>query len=244
VGAAVPALRALLASALSRAAPLLDLLYPPRCTACDALGPERFCRACAETLLPAPAGCPVCGVPLDEALLPALRPRRCGPCRAQAPPFALARAPFLHGGALAEAIHGLKYRGLAELARPLGVLFEAVELPRADLVCPLPLHSQKLRVRGYDQAALLAAEAGRRFRLPVAHLLVRTRATSSQVALGREQRAANLRGAFTAAASVEGLRVCLIDDVLTTGATAAEGARALLRAGAARVEVRTLSRAP
>ncbi len=224
--------------------PLLDLLYPPRCAACDDLGPEPFCTSCADSLVPSPVGCPLCGVPLDDALLPALRPRRCGPCRESAPPFALARAPFLHGGALAEAIYALKYRDRPEVARPLGVLFEAVEPPRADVVCPIPLHPQRLRTRGYDQAALLANHAARRFGLPLAHLLIRTRPTPAQVSLGRADRARNLRGAFTTVATVTGLRICLIDDVLTTGATAAESARALLRAGAARVEVRTLSRAP
>ena len=177
---------------------LLSLLFPARCAACDALGAEPFCDGCAETLVATPAGCPVCGAPLDEALMPALKPRRCGPCRAHAPPFVSARAPFLHGGALAEAIHALKYEKRAELARPLGALFEAVERPRVDLICPLPLHPDRLRRRGYDQVALLAHEAGRRFGLPVEHVLERARATAPQVGRDRKSRSKNVHGAFRA----------------------------------------------
>jgi ComF family protein len=176
--------------------------------------------------------------------MPALRPRRCGACRSRAPMFVLARAPFLHGGALAEAIHALKYEGREELARPLGMLFEAVERPRVDLICPLPLHPARLVRRGYDQAALLAREAARRFALPFAHLLERARATPPQVGRDRPARARNVRGAFRALKGVQGRAICLIDDVLTTGATAGEAARALYEGGARRVEVRTLSRAP
>ena len=194
--------------------------------------------------MPVPPGCPVCGEPGDEALLPLLRPRRCRPCRERAPPFATARAPYLHGGALCEAIHRLKYGGAEELARPLAMLFEGCEPPRAQVVAHIPLHPARLRARGYDQAALLARELARRLGLPARALLDRVRPTRPQVGLDRTRREANVGGAFRARRAAAGLRVCLVDDVLTTGATAAAAARALLAAGAARVEVRTLSRAP
>ncbi len=219
------------------------LLFPERCGACEALCDGPFCAPCSETLLPVPAGCPLCGEPGDEALLPALRPRRCARCRKDPPPYARAQAPFLHGGALSEAIHRLKYEGREELARPLGALFAGCDPPRADVVSPIPLHASRLRERGYDQAALLAREAGRRFGLPMRSLLVRVRPTRQQVGLDRARRDQNVRTAFRALRGAAGLRVCLVDDVLTTGATAAEAARALLFAGAIRVEVRTLARA-
>jgi ComF family protein len=194
--------------------------------------------------VPLPAGCPVCGVPQDEALLPALRPRRCPHCRAHAPRFAFASAAYLHGGALAEAIHRLKYERREDLGPALAVLFEACPAPESDLLVPIPLHPRRLRQRGYDQARLLAGGAAKRFGLPVAPLLRRVRETGQQVGRDRTSRESGVRGAFAPDGKVEGLRICLVDDVLTTGATASAAAGALLDGGAARVEVRTLARAP
>jgi ComF family protein len=222
----------------------LDLIFPARCGSCDAPGEAPFCGVCADTLLPLPPGCPVCAAPEDEALLPLLRPRRCAHCRERAPAFVLAAAPYLHGGALAEAIHRLKYERREDLGPSLAVLFEACAVPKSDLLVPIPLHPSRLRERGYDQARLLADGAAKRWRLPVAALLLRIRPTGQQVGRDRAARERNVRGAFAAGGSVLGLRICLIDDVLTTGATASAAAEALLGAGAARVEVRTLARAP
>src|SRR5256714_13828771 len=161
------------------------LLFPDRCGACEALCDGPFCAPCAETLLPVAAGCPLCGEPGDEALLPALRPRRCARCRKDPPPYAPAQAAFLHGGALAQAIHRLQYEGREELARPLGALFAGCEPPRADVVTPIPLHAARLRERGHDQAALPAREAGRRFGPPARGLPVRVRPPRHQGGLGR-----------------------------------------------------------
>jgi len=186
----------------------------------------------------------VCGVPQDESLLPALKPRRCPHCRAHPPRFALASAPYLHGGALADAIHRLKYEKREDLGAVLAMLFEACAVPQSDVLVPIPLHPHRLRQRGYDQARLLADGAAKRFRLPVAPLLRRVRETGQQVGRDRTSRERSVRGAFAPAGEVLGARICLIDDVLTTGATASAAADALLIAGAARVEVRTLARAP
>ena len=122
------------------------------------------------------------------------------------------------------------------------MLFAACEAPRAEVLVPIPLHGKRLRERGFDQARLLARAASRQFGLPVAALLVRRRATGQQVGRDRAGRMANVRGAFDARGAVKGRRICLIDDVLTTGATAGAAAEALLWAGASRVEVRTLAR--
>lgn len=222
----------------------LDWVFPLRCASCDAPGESPFCGVCAETLIALPPGCPVCGAPADDEVLAALRPRRCLHCRQRAPPFAQASAPYLHGGALAEAIHRLKYERREDLARPLGLLFEACARPRADVLAPVPLHLSRLRERGFDQAALLASEAGKRFALPVEHLLLRVRPTGQQVGRDRVARERNVRDAFAVRGHVMARRICLLDDVLTTGATASAAAQALLAAGAARVEVRTLARAP
>lgn len=219
------------------------LLWPPRCAACDAAGEEPFCPSCAESLLESPPGCPVCGDPQDAALLPEVVPRRCARCADRAPPFARARAPYLYWGALAEGIEAFKYRGREELAWPLSALLVAAGAPRVDALVPVPLHPRRLRERGYDQAWLLARAAGERLGLPVRALLERRVATRPQVGLDRAGRARNVAGAFSAAPGARGLSLCLVDDVFTTGATAGEAARALLLAGARRVEVRTLARA-
>jgi ComF family protein len=219
------------------------LLFPDRCASCDALCDGPFCAPCADTLMPVPVGCPLCGEPGDEALLPTLRPRRCARCRAAPPPYARAEAPYLLGGALADAVHRFKYEGREELARGLSTLFAGCQWPRADVVAPIPLHPKRLRQRGYDQAFLLAREAARHWALPTRPLLRRVRATPQQVGSDRTRREENVRGAFRALPAAAERRICLVDDVLTTGATAAEAARVLLLAGAIRVEIRTLARA-
>lgn len=228
---------------------LFELLYPPRCAACAAFLPEgargAFCGACAAALEPMPAwACPRCA----ELLRPTIH-GRCPACARRRPAFDGARAGWLYGGPLLEAVHALKYGRAAWLARPLGrMLAEAVPLDpaRVDLVVPVPLHPRRLRDRGFDQAERLAVEVARRLGRPLRpEVLRRVRSTPPQAARDRAGRAANVAGAFRArrAAALRGRRVLLVDDVLTTGATASAAARALRDAGAARVEVLVLARA-
>jgi ComF family protein len=155
---------------------------------------------------------------------------------------------------LRELIHLLKYEQVKPAAEVLGrMLAEAVGdlAPEfgsdAPLVVPVPLHATKLRQRGFNQAELIARAmvrsqpAGSRLRV-APELLVRKRATDSQVGYTRQQRLANLRGAFAASAEVKGKSVLLLDDVFTTGTTAAECTRVLRRAGAEKVWVTTVAR--
>jgi ComF family protein len=218
-------------------AALLDLLYPPRCAACGEPG-EPFCAPCADALLPPGQGCPRCGRPG--------RATACGACLAGPPAFEAVQAGGLYGGPLADAIHALKYGDRPALARPLGRwLASRVRLPPGALVVAVPLGRRRRLARGYDQAGRLAeqvARAGGATCLQGA--LRRVRETPPQVGRSRATRAANVAGAFAAdPRRVAGRELVLVDDVVTTGATADAAARALLAAGASRVTVVALARA-
>jgi ComF family protein len=198
-------------------------------------------------LYPLGAACPVCAVPGAAPIV-------CARCRLSPPPWRALRVAWRYGGELATAIRRFKWgaRGRAgrpELARPLArLVVPAVLGVDADLVVPVPLHPSRLRERGFAQALALAEHARRFARLaaPLAHdLLVRHRPTAEQAGLVRAARIANVAGAFavTDAARLRGRHVLLIDDVVTTGATAAACTRVLRRAGARAVTVAALARA-
>ena len=224
---------------------LLSLLFPARCLACSALeaGVRDFCVACAETVEPVPPGCLLCAEPGDFAA------QCCPRCARHPPPFSRAVAAFTHGGAVSRAIHAFKYEDRPDLAGPLARLWltESAELLRdaPAHVCGIPLHRGRFRERRYDQAQLLAGtlahETGRRF---VPRALTRERATERQVGRSEAEREENVRDAFRAEARrVQGRAFLLVDDVLTTGATARAAARALREAGATDVQILTLARA-
>lgn len=221
---------------------LLDLLFPPRCAGCRALvaGDEPFCPPCRETFAELPAAhCPTCGEPDVEG--------PCAHCQAEPPAFERACAPFLHGGALADAIHRLKYEDRPHLAAPLSSLLApaiAADLAWCDLIAPVSLHAARLRSRGYDQALLLARSLAVGANRPVeARAVRRVRATTPQVGKDRAQRRENVAGAFAGSPQLAGKKVLLIDDVLTTGATAHAAAQACREAGAIAVRVAALARA-
>jgi ComF family protein len=231
---------------LSLLGDVLDVVFPERCLACDlVLGEPRafFCVGCAHEVEELPA------VACARCHEPGAHPKGlCKRCRARAPRFSRAFAPLEHAGAVARAVQRFKYEGHPELARPLGALLVArsTEFLRGapEAVVPLPLHAARYRERGYDQTALLAVEVAKLTRRALRDdALARARATSRQVGHTDEERAANVAGAFAASPGVAGLRLLLLDDVLTTGATANEAARALLEAGAVQAQVLTLARA-
>lgn len=233
---------------------VLGILFPPRCSLCgEALAPSRrilLCDRCWESL---PAirqpYCPRCGKWIaGNAPVPCDTP--CGDCRLREPPFGICRSAGRYEGPLKECVHRFKFGGARELGAALGAFmaeFLRRELPGEsyDGCVPVPASRRGLRERGFDQALDLARELGKRAGIPVERgMLARTGARPSQTALSRAERILNARGAFAARSGgpAAGRRLLLIDDVYTTGATADACVRALLGAGAARVDVLTLAR--
>ncbi len=227
---------------------LLDLVLPPRCPGCrQIVGVDRsFCLDCWSQLvfITAPQ-CACCGDPFDhDRGAGAL----CGPCLAAPPRFTAARAALVYDGPAREVLLGFKHADRQHLARVM-----APHLVRAggdlltpdSLLVPVPLHWTRLWRRGFNQSALLARAVAQRVGATLAvDALMRVRATQLSKGLGRTARAANVRGAFRVHRRdlIKGRNVVLIDDVLTTGATADACARHLRRAGARSVTVLTWAR--
>jgi ComF family protein len=227
----------------------LDTLYPPICLACRAATSEAgaLCSSCwrAMRFIERPF-CDRLGTPFEHDLGEGLL----SPQAVTDPPvFQRARAVArFEDGPARRLVHRLKYADRAELAAPMGAWMAragADVLAEADAITPVPLHARRLWTRRFNQAAALGREIARRAGKPFEPaLLRRIKATRSQVGLSREQRVQNMQGAFRAApaASVQGRRIALVDDVLTSGATANAAARALLRAGAAQVDLIVFAR--
>lgn len=221
----------------------LDLLFPPQCVVCGRL--ERWlCPECLAhiPLLDAPL-CPRCGRLWDGEGL-------CRACTEQPLTLSRIRAAVLFApGPVQDSLHALKYRGAADLAIALSALLLTAWERYAfdsDLLIPVPLHPRRERWRGYNQAALLALNLGARLQRPVApRALQRVRYTPSQTRLNREERRKNVAEAFALkpGLDVSGLRITLIDDVATTGATLDACAHVLVAHGAIDVTALTVARA-
>lgn len=223
---------------------IVSLLYPTDavCIACGALRVDAvhhsLCRACEEALSPLPGPfCPRCGAP--GWAMP------CPDCLVRREALDGRASPYGYDGTARLLVRALKYGYVEAAANALADGICAV-LPSGahDAIVPIPLHPKRERLRGFNQARILAAAVSARCGLPMLDALVRTRPTKTQTHLTRSGRKANVSGAFSVKADVLGRSLLLLDDVVTTGATANACAEALKASGATRVSLATAARAP
>jgi len=231
---------------------LLDFLFPPLCHICRSFirdaGEIHICQICRDRLpLAMSPHCTICGIPFVGAGGDHI----CGHCLLHPPQYDCARAALLHEGVARDMIHAFKYQYKTHLRRPLALLllegvsgFVAVQKP--DVIVPVPLHRSRLRNRGFNQAVLLGQLLSDRLSLPMlSNGLIRIRQTEPQIELSGEERKNNVKGAFAVgnSASIQGRRILLLDDVMTTGSTVNECAKELKKAGAVTVGVITVAHA-
>ena len=211
--------------------PALDILFPRRCLGCGVPG-GFICAACAESMprLEEPF-CEICAAPGSEGI--------CGWCLDREPEIDGIQAPYLYlrSSPIHKAITMLKYRGISALAPELAELLARFlqESPsKFDCIVPVVSHPSRIRRRGYSQASLIASNLSERLDIPLLEdSLARVRNAPSQLSTrSREQRWENVQGSFISHDDLSGMVVLLIDDLVTTGSTAASAARALKSAGA------------
>lgn len=229
----------------------LDIVYPRVCAGCGGVPEGRGMHLCWDCLSDAvfvrDPFCSRCGDPVDGAVH---HDFNCSWCRRTRPSFDLARSAIRFRGSMKQVMHAFKYERACHLAGDLGgLLAGCVRAHYAgvpfDGVAYVPLHPRKGRERSYNQARLLAVSAARKLGVPVEHrCLRRVRATTTQTRLSAEERKANVRGAFQAISPewLDGRRILLVDDVMTTGATVNECAKVLMASGACSVHVVTVAR--
>lgn len=212
------------------------LLGLDRCTWCGGRpAPEGACTACRESLPWNRPACPACARPGPTEA-------RCPACVGSSSPWDAAWTAFVLEAPIQGLVHGLKYHDRFDHGRLLGALMgEALARrprPLPDVVLPVPLHWRRLMRRGYNQAAVLAAAIARVVPLPIEVACAqRVRETADQIGMDAAARKRNVAGAFEMRRDLSGLRVALLDDVMTTGATLGALAEAARAAGAAEIEV-------
>ena len=216
---------------------LLDVLLPNRCAACELPG-AALCPGCRDALIRlAPPHCARCGAPGAWPVT------RCAECSGRRIAFASARAAILYDAPARRFVQAWKERGQRRLAREAAALVaETLARPVVEAIAFVPSHPDRALERGHRPAEALARELGRVWEVPVRPLVRRVRNVERQRGLGLRERRRNVRGAFAPARAAPA-RVCLVDDVYTSGATASAAASALRKGGARRVEVVTLARA-
>ena len=229
-----------------------DTLFPPLCLSCSEVlkcGPQEvFCPECrGQITFLTGSCCPVCGIIFPDS--PAGN-HLCGACLENKPWFTTARAAVAFDGVILEAIHQFKYSHNITTGACLARLFAAfnfsgLDFGGFDALVPVPLHTKRLRERGFNQSLILARALGKKYGVAVDFsLLKRRKFTLTQTGLDKKDREKNISGAFAAGSpeKIRGRNLILVDDVYTTGATVNECAKTLIKAGAEQVAVLTLAR--
>jgi len=220
---------------------LLNLLYPSRCPDCGKESSPRFypyCSICWSSISPFIGNrCSICSIPLPA------HSTICGECIQNRPFFNKSFIYGLYDGLLKDVIHHLKYSRIRGLAEPLAGLLLNLPLPEADIIVPVPPDGYRLRKRHFNHTSLIAKALSKSLQIPLSiDAIVKIKSTPPQVGLNRAERLKNLRRAFRAEKRFSGERIMLIDDVITTGITASECSRQLLKAGASCVYLVALAR--
>ena len=218
---------------------ILNWLIPARCIRCEDVLDDPLYPCCPDCYAKLPfedSACIRCGQILNSMQ------EYCGRCIARPPSFDVCFCPFRYQGAIAEQIKTFKYGDRPELAKGLARLlateFEASGLEKPELLIPVPLHINKLRQRGFNQSALLAGHLGKLLGVPYSSKYVhKTRATPPQVEQSMKQRRSNVRGSFQVKRLIPAKKLAIVDDVITTGATAEEITKILKRNGVDYVQV-------
>jgi len=221
-----------------------DWLYPPTCLLCGDAGAagRDLCQSCINSLPYNRTACLRCGLTLATHSA-----EYCGHCQQNPPGFDVTHTLFRYEEPVRYLIHALKFRADYPCARLLGQLMaehlgEFADKP--ELLIPVPLHRERYRERGFNQATEIARTLSRRLQIPLdPTCCIRTRPTRPQAELPAKERLRNLKKAFQVVSALGAAHVAIIDDVVTTGATVNELAKALRAAGAERIEVWACARA-
>ncbi|MDQ1315758.1 MAG: Phosphoribosyltransferase [Pseudomonadota bacterium] len=218
---------------------IINRFFPPACLLCGAGSTRSLCRDClADLPWHKQPQCPQCATPTPAGQL-------CGSCLKRPPAFDRSHAALAYAFPLDRLIPALKYSGRLAIAPVLGECLAEAMAPGAapDCLIPMPLHPRRIRERGFNHATEIAREVARRLDLPLdTDSCRRIRDTPPQMGLKHDARRRNVRGAFACTGDVQGRRIALIDDVMTTGTSLDELAKTLKQAGALEVETWVVAR--
>ena len=223
-----------------------DYLLPPTCILCGNTGVDSqdICQGCITDLHRNIHCCYKCAETFETA---SSTPRLCGRCLSKSPAFDETHAPFTHQGSIRYLIATLKFNRQYQNARLLGYLLatqikKTAEIP--DLILPVPLHRQRYQERGFNQSIEIAKVLSRQLNIPIdTQSCIRNRNTPHQIDLPAKQRHKNIRNAFTVKRAIKAQHIAILDDVMTTGSTTNELAKALKKAGVSRIDVWVCARA-